>query len=66
MKKIILPLFFFSSPAFASVVGATDSVDAAAFQDTLASVFAAIAAVVVLVAFASLAIKWVIGLVRRG
>ena len=63
---LFLFLLFIPSFAFSSVVGATDSVDSAAFQSTLVAVFSAIAAVLVLIAFLSLALKWVIGLLRRG
>lgn len=66
MKKSFLLLILLPSPAFASVVATTDSVDASAFESTLTSVFGEIAAVVILVAFGSLAIKWVIALTRRG
>lgn len=57
--------FFIPVISFASVVATTDSVDASAFQTTLISVFSAIAAVLVLFAFMSLAIKWVLGFIRR-
>lgn len=61
-----LTLYLFPAYALAGVVATTDSVDASAFESTLTSVFGEIAAVVILVAFGSLAIKWVITLTRRG
>lgn len=61
-----LTLYLFPAYAMAGVVATTDSVDASAFESTLTAVFGEIAVVVILVAFGSLAIKWVISLTRRG
>ncbi|MBU2767938.1 hypothetical protein HAP94_17585 [Acidithiobacillus ferrivorans] len=63
---ILFLLYLFPAYAMAGVVATTDSVDASAFESTLTAVFGEIAAVVILVAFGSLAIKWVISLTRRG